>query len=566
MYQYLLFAFAFVVSTSTVPQERRTPIVKGKKIKHSSDVALAQETNRQEAETLFNQTLDKSSKEKSIISLIERGIEYFNNNPIAQAYNAFTFDKKFMEGEVYLFVLDQDGTFTAHGEQPSILWQNRLNAKDDLGYPYVQAMIATAKQGGGWVTYSWRNAIKRSYVKMIKKDDTSYIIGAGYYPQSKEDLVVNLVKGACSYFDQVVSQGYQPIEAFSTFNYPKENRFIVGDLYLYAMDFKGALVAQGDRPGLVGSLRSQLNYKDSEGTYVNREIIKRLEKNPEGIWIEYASKRTKKRAYAQKVTDRQGTEYFIACGFYPDTNAKSAEDLVGKAFQFMEAQGKSETVRAVNSRRDDTFRLGDLFVVIYDTKGTIIAHGGNEELTGDNAYNDVDESGRYYVRELIKKAENGGGWVDYKTKNSFQSTYVEIVNIGIDKFIITCGVFAISKQDTMTLLLKSGISYFETNDLGVALRAFVAPDSKFIRGDLHLFVLDLDGVCYAWGDDYDLIWKNLLERKDDTGVLFIKNMLDAVKFGSAKVGYTLRGRKAVASVELVKKNGKQYVIGSSFYY
>lgn len=525
---------------------------------------LAQEEIRNQGQALFDKGFDKKFKEKSVIALVDRAAQYLMNNPLEQACTSFTFNKEFVEGEVYLFVLDTKGVFLAHGEQSGMLWENRYESKDALGYPYIKEMIKKGIEGGGWVSYSWRNSIKLSYVKPVKKDNQTYIVGAGYYPHTKADIAVDLVKGACNYFNESIAQGNPPSEAFSTLSYPLQNRFIIGDLYLYALDFKGNIMAQGERPGLIGT--NSLDYKDANGTLTNQEIIAKLEKQPEGIWVDYISKRAQKRAYAQKITDAQGNHYFIACGYYIDADRKSAEDLVGKAYQYMEAQGKGQGVRAITDKRDDAFRFGDLYIVVYDTKGLVIAHGGNEELLGKNAYDEKDEDGRFYVRELIDKALKGGGWVDYKVKNSFQSTYVETVDLGSERFVIACGLYPISKRETMMLLAKSAIGYFKSVDTKTALRAFVEPNGKFIRGDLGIFVFDLKGICYAWADNYKYVWKNLSTWQDDTGRFFIKDFIDTVQFGEGKVAYTLHNRQAIATVELVEKDGNQFIIGSSFYY
>jgi hypothetical protein len=84
------------------------------------------------------------------------------------------------------------------------------------------------------------------------------------------------------------------------------------------LGFDGTVYAQGDRPGLTGT--NALDYQDSNGNYPNKEIISKLKLKDlgEGIWIEYNSKNTLKRVYAEKVIDGKENYYFIACGYYPD--------------------------------------------------------------------------------------------------------------------------------------------------------------------------------------------------------------------------------------------------------
>src|SRR5205823_8999225 len=63
--------------------------------------------------------------------------------------------------------------------------------------------------------YEWRGASKVSYVKKVVKGDKTYIIGAGYYPHSKESSVENLVKGAADLFNTTIKNNRSKEEVFS---------------------------------------------------------------------------------------------------------------------------------------------------------------------------------------------------------------------------------------------------------------------------------------------------------------------------------------------------------------
>ncbi len=506
---------------------------------------------------------DTENKKKAVVKLVERGIEYFKKNRIEDIGNAFTHTKDFIEGELYLFVFDINGNVIAHGQEANRLWKNLWEQRDEFGAPIVQVIINKAKEGGGWVTYEWRHAIKVSYVQKVTKDGKDYVIGSGYYPHSKEDAVVGMVKGAVAMFDRVMKQKFPVDTAFSLLSYPMSDRFIRGDLYLYALDFKGIIRAQGDRPGLIGS--NAWNHKDATGKFVNQEIINKLKQTDQGVWVDYVSKKAPKRAYAEKVTDAKGINYFVACGYYPDADRDAAVDLVRRGYQFMKASGISAAVKEFTDKRINTYRYGDLFLIVYDLKGKCIAHGGNEEFVGKNHWERQDEDGRYFIRELIEQAEEDGGWVDIKRRNSFASVYVEKIDMGTEEFIIGSGLYPISKPETMMLLVKSAAGYLETNPAHEAFSAFVDRDGKFIRGDLSLFVFDQEGFCYAYGDNYKLIWRNLLDLKDDTGKPFVKILINTARQGPGRVTYTLNKRPYVAYVEQVEKDDKVYVIGSGFY-
>lgn len=504
-----------------------------------------------------------AAKRKDVIALIEKGVDFLKKNEASEAFLAFTQTKKFIKGELYLFVIDDKGVCLAHGDQRELVWKNLLELKDAYGTPFVKAMLEKAKQGAGWVTYSWNNATKVSYVTEVKKGDKRYVIGCGYYPHSKEDAVVNLVKGAVALFNSTIAAGRAKEEVFSSMSYPG-GRFVAGDLYLFALDFKGTLVAQGERPGLIGT--NAWDVKDAAGKYPNQEIIQKLKERPnEGVWTSYVSKRAVKKTYAERVVDAKGNNYFIACGYYPYANRNEATDLVKLGYKYMKSSGKNLAAQDFMDKRNSTFRYGDLYLVVYDTNGTVVAHGENTELVDTNQENIRDEDGRHYVQEIIQKAKEGGGWIDYKINNSFKSTYIEMVDLGTNQYVITCGVFPITKAETANLLLKSGMSVLRTKSIEEAFAQFTTPNGSFIRGDLDLLVVDATGLCYAAALDYNLIWQQLLNAKDDDGKTYIKTMINTVKQGPGKITYKINGVFKVAYIDSLEKGDKTYIVSSSYY-
>jgi len=190
----------------------------------------------------------------------------------------------------------------------------------------------------------------------------------------------------------------------------------------------------------------------------------------------------------------------------------------------------------------------------------------------------------YYVREIIEKAKEiekgggvGGGWLSFKLQNSFKLIYIEPIDLGIDKFIITSGLYPVSKMETMILLAKSAASFLRTNPAPKSFRTFVQPGGKitaakveeaggqFIRGDLSVMVFDSTGICLAFGDDYDYIWKNLINLKDDDGKPYVKLLINTGMRGSGKVSFRLHGMPVVAYVEKVEKEGRNLIVGSHYY-
>lgn len=510
---------------------------------------------------------DIEAKRHDVELLVEKArIAFEKSKTLEEIFNAVTSDPQYQKGELYIFIYDFDSVLLASGQFTEQIWQNFYNYRDQFGFPVVRNLIDRAQKGGGWVTYEWRGAIKVSLVKKVTKFNKPYVLGCGYYPFSKKDNVVSLVKGAVGLFNQCVDENRPISEAFAEYGYPK-GRFVFGDLYIYTLIMsgpnKGEHVAHGERPGLIGV--NEWNYRDINGVYVNQKIIEKLNESTEGIWIDYESKGAPKKAYAEKVKDKKGTEYFIACGYYPDAGREAVVNLVDKGYRFMKSHGISEAAADFNNIDNPNYRYGDLYLFVFDTKGKCLADGSNPQLVNSNKFDDRDEDGRFWVREIIEKGKEGGGWIDFKFKNSFKSIYVEIIDMGVEKLIIGSGTYPSTKMETMTLLAKSATGLIKTaKEIKAVFAEFVKPEgSKFIRGDLSVFVFEKTGICFAYGDNHDLIWKNLSFMKDAEGRSIVSLFDEVVEKGPSKVLYTINNNKTIAYVESIERDGTTYIVGSS---
>jgi len=570
---FLLFAGISLCAVITISKyctlkkaiELRTAMdIDGAAVDEANPEANASEVVTQELEASIKETdAEDVQKRKQVVALVEEALDFVQKNSLDQAMNAFTHNRHFLRGELYLFVYDTNGFEYANGQDERYIWRNLSEMRDTFGTYIVKEIIKKAKGGGGWVTYQWRNATKVSYVKLFKKDGKEFAVGSGYYPHSKRDVVVGLVKAAVAYFnDIVVDKGFLIDEVFSTLSFPV-GRFVMGDLYLYAVSFTGQMLANGDRPGLIGT--NVLNVRDAEGKFTNQEIINKLKNTSEGIWIEYRSKNALKLTYAEKVTDKEGKQYFIACGYYPSAVPGKAVDLVKNGYEFMKKHGLTAAVAEFSGRQTDTYRYGDLYLTVWDMNGKVIAHGNNMDTIGLNQWDLLDEDNKAYVQEIIKKAESGGGWVDFKLKNAFQSIYVEKIDLGTDSFVIGSGLYPISKRETALLLARSAAGYLQTNPLEKAFSDFTDVNGKFIRGDLFVFVVDFDGICQVWGDSFELIWRNIMNAQDDTGKPYIQIFINTVRQGPGQVSYHINGQEKVALLEMVEKDKTFYVLGSGYY-
>lgn len=102
-------------------------------------------------------------------------------------------DKKgpFVFMDTYVFMVSTDGTEVFNAGLPALEGTNNMDLKDLKGKSLVRDEIALAlKEGKGWIDGHWykpgdnQPALKRTFVKKVKCDGETCIIGSGYYPST----------------------------------------------------------------------------------------------------------------------------------------------------------------------------------------------------------------------------------------------------------------------------------------------------------------------------------------------------------------------------------------------
>jgi cytochrome c len=91
--------------------------------------------------------------------------------------------------------------------------------------------------------------------------------------------------------------------------------------------------------------------------------------------------------------------------------------MVKKAVTFIKEQGP-EKAYAVFSGKDAQFIDRDLYVVVYQLDGTVLAHGSNAKFVGKDMSDAQDVDGKLYVKERVElAAKQPSFWQDYKFVN-----------------------------------------------------------------------------------------------------------------------------------------------------
>ena len=94
-------------------------------------------------------------------------------------------------------------------------------------------------------------------------------------------------------------------------------------------------------------------------------------------------------------------------------NAKEAEAMVGKAVAALKA-GKDKAIEEINAKSAQWVDR-DLYAVVYDMNGTVLAHGANAKMVGKDLIDFKDPDGKAFVKERVDLAKSKGKfWQDYK--------------------------------------------------------------------------------------------------------------------------------------------------------
>jgi len=125
---------------------------------------------------------DDSAKAEA---LVKKGVAYLKSAGEEKAFEEFSNKKgQFVDGELYLFMVDFNGLTIAHGGNNALVGQDMKVLKDADGKFFIQEMIDLAKtKGSGWTEYKYRNPKtnevqpKRSYVERVG----DAFIGCGIY-------------------------------------------------------------------------------------------------------------------------------------------------------------------------------------------------------------------------------------------------------------------------------------------------------------------------------------------------------------------------------------------------
>jgi hypothetical protein len=98
----------------------------------------------------------------------------------------------FVQGELYIFVLDSKGIMLAHGDNERFVGHDFADLKDIDGKRFIKEILDTAnKEGSGWVKYKWHHPTTKEVLPKtvyFKKVD-NLIICSGVYEVDPQTFI-----------------------------------------------------------------------------------------------------------------------------------------------------------------------------------------------------------------------------------------------------------------------------------------------------------------------------------------------------------------------------------------
>ena len=125
--------------------------------------------------------------------------------------------------------------------------------------------------------------------------------------------------------------------------------------------------------------------------------------------------------------------------------AAEATAMVEKAIAHIKKVGRDKAFADFSSKQPPWVDR-DLYVVVDDMKGKVLAHGSNEKMIGKDVIELRDNDGKYFVKErveMMSKGPDAKGWQDYKFMNPV-SRQIEPKQMYLRRFedvIVGCGIY-----------------------------------------------------------------------------------------------------------------------------
>jgi signal transduction histidine kinase len=270
---------------------------------------------------------DQTTSWNEVMAFVDEAVTYVNNNGVENALEEFNNPTgSFVQGDLYIFAYDFNGTCIAHPINPSLVGQTGLS--DINGVDVVGRELALAKRGGETMYIVFPNPardgkdeLKQLYIENV--NDSLYLgsglylsnISASFDQEEREELV--------AYVDEALqfAQETGKEKALEVFNDPEGN-FTRDGRYVFAYDYDGQSLALPLQPELVGTNR--IDAQDPNGVYFIQQVIDVAKMGNGPLYYIYPdpSRNMTNMLKLSYVVDVDGS-WLLGSGIYADDEAEN---------------------------------------------------------------------------------------------------------------------------------------------------------------------------------------------------------------------------------------------------
>lgn len=378
-------------------------------------------------------------------------------------------------------------------------------------------------------------------------------------------------------------------KAIKAFSDPKGG-FVRGDMYVFAYDFNGTLLAHPYLHNLIG--RNNLDLVDSNGVSMIGNLIELAKRGKGFAYNVYpnpneANQTQLKLLYVLKVDDGM----WIGSGIYLSGQAPlfSFEDqrklkaFVNSARDYAAKFGKDKALRAFNDPAGE-FVKGDLYIFAYDFRGNTLSLPFQPEIVGKNRLAINDSNGVTFVRDILGLAETGSGQSYYIYPNpgdnmseELKLSYAAKVD---NSWWLGAGTYSSpnkaqnisamkpTNREELKAFVQEAYSHALVTNKEKAMLDFMDVNGSWVRGDVYIFAQDFNGTELCLPYQPTAVGTYRLDIKNDQGVYINREMRAIAKNGSGFYEYSWRNpisNMSEPKVSYVSKVDDTWWLGAGIY-
>ena len=466
-------------------------------------------------------------------SFVDEAIRYYRENGLDAAVARYT-DADSVDGQWYVFILDEEGTTIAHPTRPDFIGTSPSVRRDINGKPYGLQIVA-APEEGAWVSYVFENPdtgeLQRKNTWVVRRD--GLVFGSGWYePGTTIDdpaaFTKTFVQQALDLYDAIGREA-----AIAFYNTPES---IHGQWYVFISDEDDVTLAHATVPANVG--RGADDIVGPNAFPAGRLVADGA--TEDGAWVRYT--------YLNPATGESESKHswvvrydglLFGSGWYEPGPARDDPPAYTRAFveqavHLHEVVGRERAVAYYNSPESVD---GPWYVFILDEDDVTIAHPILPENVGVRQDDVLGPNGYPTGRLVADAGTEEGRWVRYTYLNpdSGELEAKEAWVVRRDGLLFGSGWYqpAPAKDDppAYTRALVDQAAHLH-EILGRERAVDYYNSAESVDGPWYVFIADGDGVIIAHPTQPELIGTDAGGLTDVNGKAFGRELVGVDEEGA----------------------------------